>query len=79
MKRAAALLVLILLMGWLAFENWRLSQAGAVVALAAGLFILSDTLIGVRRFRRQWASAQALILGSYFPAQWLFAVSSAFI
>ena len=74
-----AYIVSILLMGWLAVENWRLSHAGTVVALAAVLFIFSDTMIGFRRFRRKWSSAQALILGSYFPAQWLFAVSPAFL
>lgn len=74
--RAAVLLyiVAIVVMVWLAIENRR---AYAPAALGAVLFMLSDTLIGMRRFRRDWPFAQTAILGTYFPAQWLFAISIA--
>jgi len=75
--RAAVLayIVSIFAMGWLAIQYGGEWSGGVPVAIGAGLFMLSDALIGIRRFRSDWPSAQALILGSYFPAQWFFAVS----
>jgi uncharacterized membrane protein YhhN len=39
------------------------------------LFIVSDSALAVNRFRGQYQSAQALILSTYFAAQWLIARS----
>ncbi|HEX4909382.1 MAG TPA: lysoplasmalogenase [Permianibacter sp.] len=51
-------------------------QAGAwPLALAAGLFVLSDSLLGWNKFRRPLPTAQLWILGSYFAAQCLFVYS----
>lgn len=44
--------------------------------LGAGLFLASDACLGYARFRRQFRAAQALILGSYYPAQALIALSA---
>jgi uncharacterized membrane protein YhhN len=48
------------------------------IAAAAGsvLFLGSDACIGLARFRRAFPAAQALILGSYYPAQALIALSA---
>jgi uncharacterized membrane protein YhhN len=43
--------------------------AGAV------LFMVSDSILAVNRFVRKVPAAQPLILGTYFLAQWLFAMS----
>lgn len=54
-----------------------LQTAPAVSAsLGAVLFLLSDTLLAWNRFRRPYPAAQALIHATYFPAQWLLAISS---
>jgi len=64
----------IVTMTWLAVENWRLAGL-ALAGVGALLFLTSDTLIGLRRFRGNWHSGQALTLGTYFPAQLLIAGS----
>lgn len=53
-----------------------LNTAPAVHAFfGATLFVLSDALLAWNRFRRPVPAAQALIHGTYFPAQWLIAIS----
>jgi uncharacterized membrane protein YhhN len=48
------------------------------VAAAAGalLFLVSDACLGYARFRRRYTAAQPTILGSYYPAQALMALSA---
>jgi len=43
--------------------------------LGAGLFLLSDSLLGYRQFVRPYPGAQALILSTYWLAIWLIALS----
>lgn len=43
--------------------------------LGAGLFMISDAFLGYARFRHRTPRAQALILGTYYPAQCLIAIS----
>ena len=45
---------------------------GWLLALAASLFLLSDSLLGWNKFRQPLPAAQLWILGSYFAAQCLF-------
>lgn len=45
-------------------------------AAGATLFLFSDACLGYARFRRPFPAAQALILGSYYPAQALIALSA---
>ena len=70
--------VVILVMAWQAWERW--SQTGQSVALlaflGAVLFVVSDSALAVNRFRGGYKSAQALILSTYFAAQWLIARSA---
>ncbi|MGB5209873.1 MAG: lysoplasmalogenase [Gammaproteobacteria bacterium] len=46
-----------------------------MILLGAALFMVSDAVLGYARFRQRFSSAQALILGTYYPAQCLLAVS----
>lgn len=45
-------------------------------AVGAILFMASDACLGYARFRRHFPAAQGLILGSYYPAQVLIALSA---
>jgi uncharacterized membrane protein YhhN len=68
----------ILAMGWTAAGR-RLSteQRGSLLAfLGALLFIASDSVLALDKFRRPFRSAQLLILSTYFAAQWLIALST---
>ncbi len=68
-----AYMVVILMMAWQAWERWSaLGERGALLAfIGAVLFVLSDTLLAVNRFRGEFAAARALTLGTYYAAQWL--------
>jgi len=70
-------MVVILVMAWQAWERWsQTGQSEALLAfLGAVLFLISDSALAVNRFRGQYKSAQALILSTYFAAQWLIALS----
>ncbi len=69
--------VVISVMLWRALE--RCAQFGgapeALACVGAVLFVISDSAIAVNRFTKPFAPAQAVILGTYFPAQWLIALS----
>ncbi|MDH4271958.1 MAG: lysoplasmalogenase [Candidatus Aminicenantes bacterium] len=64
-------------MAWLAFNrHLNLLESGTLLALVgAGFFLFSDTLNAVNRFKSPFRPAQVLILGTYFAAQLLFALS----
>ncbi len=50
--------------------------SGALLACAgAVLFVVSDSVLAVNRFRRPFAAAQAVVLGTHFSAQYLIALS----
>ena len=68
-------MVVILVMARQAWERWsRTGQSAALLAfLGAVLFLISDSALAVNRFRGGYKSAQALILSTYFAAQWLIA------
>jgi uncharacterized membrane protein YhhN len=70
-------MVVILVMAWQAWERWsQTGQSGSLLAfLGAALFLISDSALAINRFRGQYQSAQALILSTYFAAQWLIARS----
>jgi uncharacterized membrane protein YhhN len=69
--------VVILVMAGQAWERWsQTGQSEALLAfLGAVLFTISDSALAVNRFRGRYQSAQALILSTYFAAQWLIACS----
>lgn len=70
-------MAVILLMGWQAFNRWvEADVMGSDLALAGALlFIASDSILALNRFKRPFRSAQFLILSTYFAAQWLIALS----
>jgi uncharacterized membrane protein YhhN len=72
-----AYVVVILIMAWQAWERWnRVGSDGDLLALlGAALFILSDSVLALDRFRAKFKSARFLNLTSYFCAQWLIASS----
>ncbi len=67
----------IIAMAWLAWErSLQLQEVKAFFALAgAVLFVVSDSVLATNRFVRPLRWAQVLILGTYFPAQLLIALS----
>jgi uncharacterized membrane protein YhhN len=69
----------ILLMAWRAVEYARQYPGFGpfVAALGALLFVGSDTALALNRFARPCRAAQAVVLGTYFAAQWLIALSNA--
>ena len=70
---AAALLV----MAWEAAERWMVldTTPALLAAVGAGFFVVSDSVLAWERFRRRSAYGQAVVLGTYFAAQWLIASS----
>lgn len=67
----------IVAMAFQALSRWLATGeiAALLAALGALLFVLSDASIAIRRFVHPFAGAQALILSTYFTAQWLIALS----
>jgi len=65
--------VVILIMAWLAWERWsQTGQNGALLAsIGAVLFIISDTILAIDRFRGTFKLSRALNLTTYFAAQLL--------
>jgi uncharacterized membrane protein YhhN len=57
---------------WLGAGGWRAGYA----AIGASLFLVSDTLLGANRFRWPFRASRAMVLGTYFTAQWLLALSA---
>ncbi len=71
-------ILMILLMVWQADNRWLEAQknTSAILALAgAYLFVASDSVLAVERFRGTWRSAPFWVLSTYFLAQWLLAMS----
>ena len=68
----------ILLMAWQALNRWTATgDAGGALALAGALlFVASDSMLAWNRFRDEFRSAQVVVLGTYFAAQWLIALST---
>jgi uncharacterized membrane protein YhhN len=68
----------ILLMVWQASNRWLGAGPEGSAAAAAGalLFAASDSLLAWNRFAGGFRAAQALVLGTYFTAQWLIALST---
>jgi uncharacterized membrane protein YhhN len=68
----------ILLMAWQALNRWMIVRdAGSASALAGALlFVASDSALAWNRFRAEFKSAQGFVLGTYFAAQLLIALST---
>ena len=70
-------IVVILIMGWQATDRWRFyrDQATLIALVGAMLFILSDTILALNRFRAAFELGRLLTLSTYFTAQWFIACS----
>jgi uncharacterized membrane protein YhhN len=69
--------VAILLMVWQAWGRNRVapSEGASLAAAGAALFMMSDAILALNRFRRPWSGAQIAIMTSYVAAQALIALS----
>lgn len=69
----------ILVMAWQAIGLWQATGLSGhmLAAIGALFFILSDSILAYNRFRRPFAAARPIILGTYYFAQWLIALSVA--
>lgn len=68
----------ILLMAWQALNRCLATgEAGSAFALAGALlFVASDSALALNRFKGGFKGAQAVVLSTYFAAQWLIALST---
>lgn len=66
-------------MAWQAAERWAVlgGTPALLAAVGAGLFVVSDSVLAWRRFVRPVRRGEAVVLGTYFAAQWLIALSVA--
>jgi uncharacterized membrane protein YhhN len=69
--------IIIAIMGWAAMERLNsLHTVGSLIAvLGAVLFMISDGVLALNKFKKPFYSAELIILATYFSAQWLLAVS----
>lgn len=69
--------VVLLGMAWQAAARWDVEGSGRALlaALGAGLFVASDSVLAWERFRKARAYGPAVVLGTYYAAQWLIAAS----
>lgn len=67
----------ILAMAWMAVVRWLETPGPGTAAAAVGalLFVLSDTLLALDRFRTRLPLARGLVLATYYGAQVLIALS----
>jgi uncharacterized membrane protein YhhN len=74
----AVYVVAIALMAGLATARWLGAGGDGPLLACAGacLFMLSDAVLAANRFRRPFAAAQAVVLGTYFAGQTLIALST---
>jgi len=70
-------ILVILSMGQQACERWSHLRTSAArqALIGAMLFIFSDSVLALNRFRTHFDLAPLLILSSYFTAQWFLAIS----
>jgi uncharacterized membrane protein YhhN len=71
--------VVICMMGWLALRRWRMAPnlPALLAAVGALFFLLSDTALAVNRFLQPFEAAPAVVLITYYIAQYLLARSVA--
>jgi uncharacterized membrane protein YhhN len=70
-------MLVIVAMAWRALDLWAAARTLAAfsAALGAVLFVASDSLLAFNRFIGKFVAAQALVLGTYYAAQWLIGLS----
>ncbi len=70
-------ITIIALMGWLAIERFNslLTFGTFLAAIGAGLFMISDAILALNKFKKSFISAELVILSTYYVAQYLLALS----
>lgn len=70
-------MIVIALMSWQSINRWLAigDAKAALAAFGALLFMASDSILAINKFRYNFTSAQMLLLTTYFTAQWLIALS----
>lgn len=70
-------MAVILFMGWVAAAQWMTQRDSSAFLAMCGaiLFIASDSLLALNRFRSPFAAADAAVMSTYYAAQWLIALS----
>jgi len=70
-------MIIISIMGWAAVNRYlNFVDAKSLYVFVGGLlFLFSDSVHAINRFKKQFGAAEVIILGSYFSAQILFALS----
>ena len=70
-------IIIIAIMGWVAMErlNYIPTLGTLLAAIGAVLFMISDAVLALNKFRKPFISAELIILATYFAAQWLLAIS----
>jgi len=70
-------MIIISIMGWVAVNRYlNFVDAKSLYVFVGGLlFLFSDSIHAINRFKKQFGAAEVIILGSYFSAQLLFALS----
>jgi len=73
----AVYIVVIVVMTWQALGLWLYTdQTRALLAfLGALLFLISDSVLAINRFKQPFKSARLVNLSTYYAAQWLIALS----
>lgn len=71
-------MLVITAMAWQALDRWLGgAEQGSALALAGSLlFVVSDSILALNRFKRRVQNAQLYIMSTYFMAQWLIALST---
>lgn len=71
-------MLVIIAMAWQALNRWTgTAEQGSALAFAGALlFVASDSLLAVNRFKKRIRGAQLYIMSTYFMAQWLIALST---
>lgn len=69
--------IIIMIMGWVAIERFHNDPILRTIlpAIGAVLFMISDAVLALNKFRKPFFSAELIILSTYFTAQWFLAVS----
>jgi uncharacterized membrane protein YhhN len=64
-------------MVWFGVERWLAmgSVSGILAAVGAMLFMFSDSILALDRFRAEFRSADLIVLSTYYLSLWLFALS----
>ncbi len=73
-----AYILVIAVMVWLGCEIWleKPTLSTQLVALGSILFLISDGLLALNRFKKSFKSADIFILSTYFTAIWCFSLST---